>query len=96
MPRVNRTKTFNLVLRTETVYPALRGTKPDICGISMHQTIPGKSKLTFGVGYFGLPGSYVSFCVLLVYVTGQRRSSPGLMLGLSVLSSHHDGTCGER
>ena len=29
------------------------------------------------------------------YVAGQRRSSPGLLLGLLVLSSH-DGTCGGR
>ena len=43
----------------------------------------------------GLPGLYASSCVLPVYVAGQRRSSPGLMLGLLVLSSH-DGTCSGR
>ena len=39
------------------------------------------SKLAFGVGFSGLPGLYASFCALPVYVAGQRRSSPGLMLG---------------
>ena len=52
-------------------------------------------ELTFGVAYLGLPGSYASSCVLPVNVAGQRRSSPGLMLGLLVLSNH-DGTCGGR
>ena len=52
-------------------------------------------ELALGVGYMGLPGSYTSSCVLPVYVAGQRRSNPGLMLGLLVLSSH-DGTCGGR
>ena len=54
-----------------------------------------KCALTFGVGYLGLPGSYASSCVLPVYVAGQRKSSPGLMLGLLVLASH-DGSCGWR
>ena len=39
----------------------------------------------------GLPGLYARSCVLPVYVAGQRRSSPGMKLGLLVLSSH-DGT----
>ena len=52
-------------------------------------------ELTFGVGYLGLPGSYASSCALPVNMTGQRRSSPGLKLGLSMPSSH-DGTCGGR
>ena len=43
----------------------------------------------------GLPGSYASSCVLPAYVACHRRSSPRLMLGLLVLSSH-DGTCGGR
>ena len=43
----------------------------------------------------GLPGSYASSYALPVYVAGQRRSSPGLMLGLFVLSSH-DGIRGGR
>ena len=47
------------------------------------------------MGHLGLPGSYANSCVLPVYVAGQRRSSPGLMLGLLVLPSH-DGTCGGR
>ena len=43
----------------------------------------------------GLPGLYASFCVLPVYVAGQRRSGPGLMLAVLVLSSH-EGTRGGR
>ena len=43
----------------------------------------------------GLPGLCASSCVLPVYVAGQRRFSPGLMLGFLVLSSH-DGTCDGR
>ena len=31
--------------------------------------------------WVSLPGLYESSCVLPVYVAGQRRSSPGLMLG---------------
>ena len=61
----------------------------------MHETIIVVGELTFGVGYLGLPGSYASSCVPPVYVAGQRKSSPGLMLGLLVMSSH-GGTCGGR
>ena len=64
--------------------------------VCMHKTIHiCYSELTFGVGCLGLPGSYASSFVLPVYVAGQPRSSPGLMLGLLVLSGH-DGTCGGR
>ena len=42
----------------------------------------------------GLLGLYASSCVLRLYVAGQRRSIPGLVLGLIVMSSH--AACGER
>ena len=53
-------------------------------------------ELTLGVGYLGLPGSYASSCVLPVYVAGQRRSSPGLMLGLLMCYVCMRGICGTR
>ena len=56
-------------------------------------------ELTFGVGYLGPPGLYASdtSCVLPGCVAGQRRSSPGLMLGLLfIVLSSHDETCGGR
>ena len=59
----------------------------------MHKLI--KVNFWSGLLAMGLPGLYASSCVLPVCVAGQRRSSPGLMLGLLVLSSH-DGTCGGR
>ena len=52
-------------------------------------------KLNIGAGYLGLPGFYESSRVLPVYVVGQQKPSPGLMLGGFVLSSH-DGTFGRQ
>ena len=40
---------------------------------------------SFWMEYSGLPGLCASSCVLPVYVTGQRWSSPGLMLRLVVI-----------
>ena len=44
-------------------------------------------ELTIGMGYLGLPGLHASSCVFPVNMAGQRRSSPGLTLGM-LLSSH--------
>ena len=55
-------------------------------------------EVTFGVGSLGLPGSSAYSCVYSLYIhmwQASVRSSPGLMLGLLVLSSH-DGACSGR
>ena len=66
---------------------------------SMHETIILYDVVwasSWGVAYLGLPCSHASTCVLPVYVAGQRRSSPGLLLGLLVLSSHDETYGGRR
>ena len=60
----------------------------------MNETIVNV-RVNFWSGLLGSTGLYASSCVLPVYVAGQRRSSPSLMLGPLVLSSR-DGPCGGR
>ena len=94
--RVNRTKTSTLFCVRKLYNPHWGGQNQTSVEFSMHEAIIVTVFWdNFWSGYLGLPGSYASSCVLPINVAGQRRSSPGLMLGLLVLSSH-DGTCGGR